>query len=134
MWMALLCAVPVWAALASGAFGALYRPHGLLAWWAFVAWQPLVEEIVFRGLLQTELLRRPAWRLPPTDLPVSRANVLTALVFAVAHVPEQGPIWALAVVPPALLLGHLRERFGSVWPAWVAHAAYNLGFAVVATM
>ena len=60
-------ALPVWIALGPGVSGSLYRPAGLIAWLAFVLWQPLIEELVFRGILQGQLLRifggRPVARL-----------------------------------------------------------------------
>jgi membrane protease YdiL (CAAX protease family) len=36
------------------------------------------------------------------------------------------------VFVPSLVLGHLRERLGSVLPCFAVHATYNAGFAVVA--
>ena len=36
--------------------------------------------------------------------------------------------WALAVAVPSLVLGHLRERLVSVWPAVWLHMVYNAGF------
>lgn len=126
---ALAAAVPVWVALGLGATGPLYRPAGLLAWLAFVLWQPLLEELVFRGLLQGQLLRIVASRHIG---PISTANLLTTVVFAAMHLFAQPPAWALAVALPSLVFGHLRERFDSVWPAVAMHAAYNAGFGLAA--
>jgi len=65
--VALGAALPVWIALGLGVSGSLYRPAGLIAWLAFVLWQPLIEELVFRGILRGQLLRilggRPVARL-----------------------------------------------------------------------
>ncbi len=44
------------------------------------------------------------------------------------HVGTQPLGWALAVAIPSLVFGHLRERFGSVWPAVIVHIVYNAGF------
>jgi len=55
--VALGAALPVWIALGLGVGGPLHRPVGLIAWLAFVPWQPLLEEVVFRGILQGRLLR-----------------------------------------------------------------------------
>ncbi len=59
---------------------------------------------------------------------MSWANGLTTLAFVAAHLPAQPMAWALAVAVPSLVLGHLRERFASVWPAVWLHMVYNAGF------
>ena len=126
---ALAVAVPVWIAIGLGVAGPVYLPAGLLAWLAFVLWQPLLEELVFRGLLQGQLLRiLPGSRVGP----VSVANLIASAAFAAMHLFSQPPAWALAVVAPSLIFGHLRERFDSVWPAVAMHALYNCGFGLAA--
>lgn len=90
---------------------------------------PAAEELVFRGLLQGQLLRLSSRRRLGL---VSAANLLTSLAFSVAHLWAQPPAWALATVFPSLALGHLRERFDSVWPAVAMHALYNAGFFLAA--
>jgi len=127
--VALAAAVPVWLAIGFGAAGPVYRPAGLLAWLAFVLWQPLLEELVFRGLLQGQLLRILRGRRVG---PVSAANLLATVAFAAMHLFAQPPAWALAVAVPSLVFGHLRERYDSVWPAVAMHALYNAGFGVAA--
>jgi membrane protease YdiL (CAAX protease family) len=88
---------------------------------------------VFRGLLQGQLLRVTAVNGQPRRWgPISRANGLTTLAFVALHLPTQPMLWALAVAAPSLVLGHLRERLGSAWPAVGVHAFYNAGFALVA--
>jgi membrane protease YdiL (CAAX protease family) len=91
---------------------------------------PLLEELVFRGLLQGRLLARTGRRLGPVTL----ANGLTTLVFVALHLVAQPLAWALAVALPSLVLGHLRERLHSVWPAIGTHAFYNAGFALTALL
>ena len=126
---ALVVALPVWIAIGLGAAGPVYRPAGLLAWFSFVLWQPLLEELVFRGMLQGQLSRiLRGSRVGP----VSAANLLATAAFAAMHLIAQPPAWALAVVAPSLIFGHLRERFDSVWPALAMHALYNAGFGVAA--
>lgn len=127
--LALLAAVPVWLALALTTGRAMHAPSGMAAWLSFVVVQPLLEELVFRGLLQGQLLRlRAARRLGP----VSVANLVTTFAFVAAHLVAQPPGWALAVAAPSIVFGHLRERFGSVLPAMLLHALYNAGFALTA--
>ena len=80
---------------------------------------PLVEELLFRGVLLSALIPRCGrWG----------AAVLSSLAFALAHLPGLG--WAPFAVPALLLLAlalaWLRLRSGSLWPGVVAHAVHNL--------
>ncbi|MSP77874.1 MAG: CPBP family intramembrane metalloprotease [Rhodospirillaceae bacterium] len=80
---------------------------------------PLVEELVFRGLLYGWLESRWNSRV---------AFVVSSLVFAVAHY-ELAHI--VLVLPLGLLFGYLRRRTNSLLPSLVAHVANNT-LAVVA--
>ncbi|MBX9613523.1 MAG: JDVT-CTERM system CAAX-type protease [Burkholderiales bacterium] len=131
--LALLLAVPVWLALGLWVGPHMLAPQGWLAWALFVAVQPLVEELVFRGALQGQALRLTRPHGQPRRLgPVTLANVLVTLGFVALHLRAQPLAWALAVAVPSLVLGHLRERFASVWPAVAVHAFYNAGFGLTA--
>jgi membrane protease YdiL (CAAX protease family) len=80
---------------------------------------PLVEELLFRGVLLSALLQR--WSS-------TAAIGLSSLAFALAHLP--GLSWQLFALPDLLLLAlalaWLRLRSGSIWPSVVAHGANNL--------
>ena len=80
---------------------------------------PLVEELLFRGVLLSALLQR--WG-------AVAAIGLSSLVFALAHLP--GLDWQVFALPDLLLLAvalaWLRLRSGSIWPSVVGHAANNL--------
>ena len=80
---------------------------------------PLVEELLFRGVLLSALLRR--WH-------VGWAVVLSSLVFALIHLPGLQFQWyALpALTLLALTLAWLRLHSASIWPAILAHATNNL--------
>lgn len=104
-------------------------PAGWNAWLALVVVQPLAEELAFRGVLQGRLTRlAPGRRLGPVTL----ANLGTTAAFVFWHLGVQPPAWALAVAIPSLVLGHLRERLASVWPAVMLHIVYNVGFGLTA--
>ncbi|MEW9623636.1 CPBP family intramembrane glutamic endopeptidase [Rhodanobacter geophilus] len=80
---------------------------------------PLVEELLFRGVLLSALLRhlRTAW-----------AVLASAALFALVHLPDLHWLWY--ALPNLALLGvvlaWLRLRSGSLWPAVLAHAINNL--------
>lgn len=80
---------------------------------------PMVEELLFRGVLLSALLQR--WGS-------TAAIGLSSLAFALAHLPGLG--WQVFALPDLLLLAlalaWLRLRSGSIWPGVVAHGANNL--------
>jgi len=86
----------------------------------------LVEEWLFRGYLQTRLERVLPPRTRILGTPLGAAWLLTALLFGLAHLPQHGPLEALARVAPGLVFGFCRARAGSIWPGWVVHVAYNV--------
>ncbi len=131
--LALLAAVPVWLALALWAGPQMRVPLGLWAWASLVAVQPLLEELVFRGVLQGQALALLSKGGQPRRLgPVTLANALVTVAFVLLHLRAQPLAWALAVLVPSLVLGHLRERLASVWPCVLVHAVYNAGFGLTA--
>ena len=93
---------------------------------SFLLLYPLVEEWVFRGILQGELLKR-AWG-KQRGIGISNANLITSIVFAGLHFINQPPGWALAVLVPSLVLGHFRERHESLLPPMLLHPLFNLTY------
>lgn len=126
---AFLVALPVWVVLGLVAGPHLRVPSGTWAWASLVLVQPFAEELVFRGVLQGQLLRLSGGRRLGA---VTLANLATTAGFVAVHLLAQPPLWALAVAVPSLVFGHLRERLGSVWPAVAMHAVYNAGFGLTA--
>lgn len=90
----------------------------LLAMLAIVV-APLIEELLFRGVLLSAWLRR---------LPVAWAVAATATLFALVHLPDLKYLWY--GLPNLAMLGvafaWLRLKSGSLWPAVVAHGMNNL--------
>lgn len=129
--LAVLGAAPVWLALAWAVGPSMFQPRGWASWLGFVLLWPLTEELLFRGLLQGQLLRLSQHAGQPRRIgPLTWANALTTLAFVALHLSAQPLAWALAVALPSLVLGHLRERLASVWPAVGLHMVYNAGFGV----
>lgn len=79
---------------------------------------PLVEEIVFRGVLLSGLARR---------LPVGWAVFISALLFGAIHLPDFKFAWypVPGLVMLGLAAGWLRVRSKSLWPAITLHATNN---------
>lgn len=80
---------------------------------------PLVEELLFRGVLLSALLRR---------LGTGWSVAISSLAFALIHLPGLDFQWyALPdLLLLALVLAWLRLRSGSIWPAVLAHGVNNL--------
>ncbi|MBI1899834.1 MAG: CPBP family intramembrane metalloprotease, partial [Planctomycetia bacterium] len=78
----------------------------------------IVEEFMFRGYLQSRLLKR--WH-------PAAAIGLSAILFSVAHLDW---MHVLGVLPLGVWLGVIAWRSGSIWPAVLGHAANNT-FAVL---
>lgn len=79
---------------------------------------PVVEELLFRGVLLSALLRR---------LPTGWAVAACALLFGAVHLPGLDYRWY--ALPDLMLLAvalcWLRLKSGSLWPSMVAHACNN---------
>ncbi|MBW0102702.1 CPBP family intramembrane glutamic endopeptidase [Pseudonocardia sp. KRD291] len=74
---------------------------------------PIGEELLFRGVLTTALLRYGA----------VVGVVASALIFAVIHL---APATVLVAVIVGLVAGELRRRSGSVWPGVAVHVTLNV--------
>ncbi len=110
---------------------------------------PVIEEIVFRGLLLPALanaydyLRLPsfqlpaealathdAWRLAPTQSTPALvvASLLTSLLFALIHAPQLGYTWPAVslLFLVSIVLCAVRIRLRSVAASTLVHSTYNL--------
>ena len=87
---------------------------GLLALLATVIGAPLVEEVIFRGLIQSRLERAmPGWL----------AAVISALVFGLCH----GQIvWIVYAFVLGMIFGRMRQCCRSILPSLAAHFVFNL--------
>ncbi|MCW8918996.1 MAG: JDVT-CTERM system glutamic-type intramembrane protease [Gammaproteobacteria bacterium] len=82
---------------------------------------PVLEEFLFRGLLQGAIARRYPARIGP----VTHANLATSGLFALAHLFSHPPPWALATLLPSLIFGHFRDRHQQLLPSILLHVTYN---------
>ncbi|MDQ9169183.1 JDVT-CTERM system glutamic-type intramembrane protease [Oxalobacteraceae bacterium R-40] len=99
---------------------------------SLVIWQPLVEELLFRGFIQG---RFEQWRRAREKfLFFSLANYCTTLLFVAAHLFNQSAWWAAAVAVPSLLFGYFRDRHENIYPSIVLHASYNACYLAFGTL
>lgn len=93
----------------------------VLTFVSLVVVPPLMEEIIFRGLLYSSLKKA---------LPIVAAVITTSFIFASAHLPEggaSGPLYiaALDTFVLSLVLIYLREKTGGLWASMTLHALKN---------
>jgi membrane protease YdiL (CAAX protease family) len=91
--------------------------------WLVIA-TPVVEELAFRGFLQTELRQRLPWAMGR----ISLANVLTSGVFMLLHWMQHQTLLAAAVFMPSLIFGYFKDRFNTVKPSIFLHVFYNAAY------
>lgn len=127
--LALVTGPIAWGLLALSPGAATGPPLSVTDWLGVTLVYPVLEELVFRGLLQPWLARMLGFRRLG---PVSAANLLTSVLFAAAHLMHHPGIWAAAVLGPSLVFGHFRERHAGVSVPIFLHAYYNAGYFLLA--
>lgn len=86
---------------------------GVVGVLAVVVAAPVVEEIVFRGLIMTRLSRAmPGWL----------AVLLSAAIFGACH---GHPVWFGYAFALGTVFGFMDLRAGSIWPSVLGHVAFN---------
>lgn len=97
----------------------------LLSGYAWTLTGVVVEELMFRGVVQTRLTEHVS---------ASVAIPLAAFLFLVIHIPgwfilsiPVNPFIVVSVFLIGVVCGWLRHWSGSLWPAIAAHWANNLG-------
>jgi len=130
-WLAaVLVALPVWSVLYlhdSPALEPTWPAHTPVAFLLLALLYPVLEEMVFRGLIQGEFMRRTVFRQQFTG--ITLANVLTSALFATSHLMMHSVSMAALVFLPSLVFGYFRDRYdGWLLPAILLHIYYNLGY------
>ncbi|MDH5179155.1 MAG: JDVT-CTERM system glutamic-type intramembrane protease [Gammaproteobacteria bacterium] len=88
---------------------------------------PILEEIVFRGLLQGWLWTTPL-RTARRFGQISMPNIVTSVIFTGLHFFYHPPLWAAGVFIPSLIYGLFRDRYGHLLPAIWLHIFFNSGY------
>jgi membrane protease YdiL (CAAX protease family) len=103
-------------------------PDTISAEWCAVQWLVvgLPEELFFRGFLLDQLERRFPPRRRILGGGVGLALVLSALAFALIHLPKEGDPRALATFFPGLVFGWMRSATGSIVASTITHGCANI--------
>jgi CAAX protease family protein len=106
-------------------------PGSLSALVGSVVLGPFAEEVLFRGFLFRQLVRRAGWN-------AAAAMIVTALVFGLAHLANVDPatpgglrdgvLEVAATAGGGLLFAWVVLRWGSLWPAVGLHTFMNLSW------
>jgi membrane protease YdiL (CAAX protease family) len=102
--------------------------------WQVLAFQFLAiavpEELFFRGYFQGRLdqVFERRWRLWGAS--IGPGLFIAAAAFAVCHLVIEASLMRLAVFFPAMLMGWMRERTGSILAPVIFHALSNVSFIV----
>lgn len=96
--------------------------------WMLVLYFPIAaaiqEEVIFRGLLQTALTKQLDNTLRLSGNILAVPAVAIGILFGLIH--SGFGIWtALSAIVLGILAGELRQRSGSLLPAFAIHAIYN---------
>lgn len=89
---------------------------------------PILEEIVFRGLIQERLSQLLGFA---SLARISVANLVTSLLFVCFHFIAHAPSWALLVLIPSLVFGYSKEKFDSLLAPVLLHITYNAVYFVI---
>lgn len=100
-----------------------------------ITYPNLVEEIIFRGFMLALLDRAFGTRWTFAGAQIGWGVVLTAWLFGLAHGVALDAEGAVAFDPTLLVItfvaglvfGWIRALTGSLWPAWLAHTAPEVG-------
>lgn len=122
--LALLAGVVFWLVLIG--LGLTHAAPGWSMLLSAVLIQPILEELLFRGLLQGQLLQLTWGRWQWGGF--TTANLAVSVVFVLLHFINHPPLWALGVLFPSMLFGYFRDRHRSVYPSMALHVFYNAGY------
>ncbi|SMG34325.1 CPBP family intramembrane glutamic endopeptidase [Paenibacillus aquistagni] len=109
-----------------------YRPVGRFHIFNFVFIYPLLEEMLFRGIILpifTKLLSPTEW-IELLWLPITMPVLLTALLFAISHLQyyklsRQSVIYMLFAFIGGTIFGAMTAATGSIWPSLLLHIQFN---------
>ncbi|WP_246688110.1 CPBP family intramembrane glutamic endopeptidase [Methylobacterium sp. WL120] len=106
------------------AFGSGVRLSPMLSPAAVAVWLSYV--VVLAPAAEEMLMRGEGFAAARRFLPPAATILVTALVFALAHVSAWGLARPVSLAPLALMLGWLRWRTGRLWPCIALHGWSNL--------
>lgn len=99
----------------------VWAPYALLGF-GWLLQSPLLEEPLFRGLMLGSY---------GNEWGYGKALLIQAIAFAVVH-PLNSVSWFASIFVAGIVYGVIMRKSGSIWPAVLAHSAYNFGIIWIA--
>ena len=90
---------------------------------------PILEELAFRGFLQTSLSRLFIRRA--FIYKITLANLITSILFSMVHLVGHSFIWSAIIFFPSLIFGYFKDKYGSTQPGIFLHIFYNSGYYIL---
>jgi membrane protease YdiL (CAAX protease family) len=90
---------------------------------------PVIEEILFRGILQPRIGIIYKQKI----MKMSLANLITSSIFTLLHLFTEPTLLALSTFFPSLIFGFVRERYKRLLPSIILHSSYNGGYFLIGT-
>ncbi|MBY5944427.1 JDVT-CTERM system glutamic-type intramembrane protease MrtJ [Photobacterium rosenbergii] len=97
-----------------------------IAWFNTLLIYPVLEELAFRGTIQEALLKQS--HLNEVHFGVSKANLITSVLFAGFHIIYQPAFLVVLILLPSLVLGFFKERYTTILVPIGLHILFNLVF------
>ena len=134
--LSLAVGLPVWIVVFFGSFWGVLQPpslEGLLAVLVAVVLFPILEELVFRGLLWDLWDYMKKGKSGLLDA-LAVKNCFISVCFSILHIFNFGILGGLWVFVPSLWLGWLKDQTGSTKACCWVHVVWNLGFVAAAVL
>ena len=99
--------------------------------WVFLSFAllyPVMEEVVFRGLIQDAAHKQVEKRKKRLPGPISLANLVTSILFVALHFIYHPPLAAASVIIPSLIFGYFKDRHHQLTSPIILHIFYNAGY------
>jgi membrane protease YdiL (CAAX protease family) len=107
----------------AGPLAGLSLPLGAVCFY-FLLCAPVQEEFIFRGLVQS-IFAKEVSTVSASAWPGVLAGCTAAILFGLVHLVV-GPATAAAALVLGFVAGELRRQSGSLLPAILSHAIFNL--------
>jgi membrane protease YdiL (CAAX protease family) len=88
-----------------------------------ILFYPVLEEFVFRGVIQEYIASKT--KQYPSFFYLTVANIVTSVLFVLMHFIHHTPLWAMLVFIPSLIFGYFKEQYRHIGASIFLHMFYN---------
>lgn len=90
----------------------------------FLFASPLVEEYIFRGLVQKNIQKKLNYTFFSY---ISLGNIITSVIFTACHfIADNNFIVTILIIFPSIYLGILYDKYKSIKQPFFAHSLFNI--------